>query len=467
MSQATLKIQTKPLPTSRLAVEIDVSAERCQASYEEAITRLSRSVKLAGFRKGKVPRAVLLQQVGSKSIKASALENLLSSVWKDAINQASIEPLCEPEINGGFEALLEDFNPNQPISLTFETDITPTPKLKSTKDLNAEAETIAFDPKKIDELIEQSRNQLATLVPIENRSAKKGDVAVVSFEGSYSDDGSPIEGGKAESMDVDLETGKMIPGFIEGIIGMSIGTEKKIECQFPDDYQDEKAQGRKANFTIKVKELKERELPELDDAFAKQASDQSNMNELRKELETRLKEDTSRRNKKNREDALLKALEEQLEVELPESLIQQEIRQLIEQTARQFAQQGMDVKSIFTPELVNSLMESSREEAKQNLRQAFALKALALAEGIQAEESDIENKYQEVKRELSAEKNIDTEKLRQAVTEDLLKEKLLEWLEQNSKVSEKPQEDRADKPKTEAKAKNNKPKSTSSKGSKT
>ncbi len=437
MSGVELKIKTNPKPKSRLEVEVEIPTERCQSSYDNALSRLSRAIKLPGFRKGKVPRAVLLQQIGLIRIRATALENLVEEIWREAIAQKSIEPLCEPEIKDGFESLLERFQPTEELTITFETDINPKPRLKATKGLSANAEIVKFDSSKVEDLIEDSRKQLATLVPVEDRPAQIGDIAVISFHGTFSDDGSAIEGGSAESMDIDLEKDRMIPGFIEGIIGMNINDKQSIDCEFPKDYSQESARGRKASFDITLKELKTRELPALNDSFAKQAGDKENMEDLRKDLTKRLQEDADRRTKRNRQEAILDSLINELEVELPETLIQQEVRSIIEQTASNFAQQGMDIKSTFTNDLVKSLMESSRGEAEKNLKQNLALKALSDAESIKPEDSEVEEKYQEVKKQLSQENNIDQQKLRQAVLDDLMKEQLLEWLEENNTILEK------------------------------
>ncbi len=434
MSAITLKVTTKTRPNSRIAVSIEVPVERCKAGYEAAISRLSRSIKIPGFRKGKVPRAVILQQIGVARIRATALEALIDGVWKEALKQESIEPLCEPELEGGFESLFDLFTPDSGLSLTLETDISPNPILKQTKGLKAEADAITFDPAKVDELIEESRKQLATLVPVENRKAKMGDVAVLSFQGKFKDDDSDIEGGSAESMDIDLEAGRMIPGFIEGIVDMGISDTKTIECEFPNDYSEEKARGRKASFHVTLNDLKTRELPNLDDAFAKQASDKENLAEMRKDLETRLKDDAERRNQNNKQEALLKSLVKELEVELPKSLIDQEVRNIVEQTASRFAQQGIDVKSMFTEELVKSLMDSSREEAENNIRQNLAIKKLAEMEAITVEGKEAEKKLKELNKQLTGEKNINQQRLQQIVEEDLLQEKVFLWLKENNTV---------------------------------
>ena len=437
MSAATLKVTTEARPSSRLAVTVTVPGERCKTSYEDAIKSLSRTINLPGFRKGKVPRTVLVQQLGALRIRATALESLVDGVWRDAIQQEKLEPLSQPELSDGFDKLLDGFQPGEELTFTLETDVAPTPKLKSTKGLKAEFEAVSYDATQVDAMLEDSRKQLATVVPVEGRAAEKGDIAVLGFKGTYSDDGSEIEGGSADSMDVDLEHGRMIPGFIEGVIGMSIGDSKTVDCQFPEDYPKDDARGRKASFEIELKDLKTRELPELDDAFAKQASEQETLADLRKDLEQRLKDDAERRQTSNRRDALVAALVEQLEVELPEALIQQESRNLLEQTAAQFAQQGMDVKSLFTPELVRNLMQRSRPEAEERLRRSFALTALAEAEDIKVEEPAVEAKLEEVRKELSADAKIDPQRLRQAVMDDLIQEQLMSWLEENSTLTER------------------------------
>ena len=434
---SSLTVKTSPRPGSRVALELGVPAEHSSAAYERAVESLSRSIRLPGFRKGKVPRPVLLQQIGPLRIRATALEDLVDSAYREALQQENVAAIGRPELSEGFEAVLERFEPGQSLNFTLELDVEPSPKLKSTKGLKAEAEAVVFDPAQVDALLDQSRRQLATLVPVDNRPAQSGDVAVLSFSGIYADSEEPISGGSGDSMEVELEEGRMIPGFVEGVIGMSAGDTKTIDCQFPESYQQEEAAGRQARFEITLKELKGRELPDLDDAFAQQASDKQTLAELRSELETRLKDDAERRAKANRHNALVEALVQELEVELPETLVQQEIRNLIEQTAGQIAQQGMDVKKLFTPDLVRSLMDTSRPEAEERLKRTLALKALAEAEGISVEDQALDAKVKEISRGLSQQGNIDPERLRQAVAEDLLKEELLNWLEANSTITEK------------------------------
>jgi trigger factor len=440
-----LKVTATPRPGSRVALEVAIPGSRSQASYEAAVDKLSRSVRLPGFRKGKVPRPVLLQQIGPLRVRATALEDLVDTACRDALEIEKVAAISRPELSEGFELVLERFEPGSDLTITLELDVEPTPTLRQTKDLSAEAEEVAFDPARVDELIEQSRRQLATLVPVDDRPAASGDVAVLSFKGVYTDSGEEIEGGSSDASEVELEEGRMIPGFVEGVIGMAVGDTKTVDCQFPESYPQEDAAGRSARFEITLKDLKSRELPALDDAFAQQASDKQTLAELREDLETRLKEDSARRDRSARHEALLDALVEQLEVELPESLVQQEVRTLIEQTAGQIAQQGMDVKKLFTPDLVRSLMDTSRPEAEKRLRRSLALQALAAAEAIEVSDDELEAKVKEVRQSLSQEGTqeaaIDSQRLRQVVADDLLRDKLLAWLEENSTISAKPPAD--------------------------
>ncbi|MFM7087788.1 MAG: trigger factor [Cyanobium sp.] len=437
-SADALQVSTSPRPGSRLAVEVAVPGSRCRASYEAALDQLSRTAKLPGFRKGKVPRPVLLQQIGPLRLRATALEELVDSCFRDAVRQEEIRALGNPALEGGFEAVLERFEPGRDLSFTLEIDVEPTPSLRSTRGLEAEAEAVVFDPAVVDERLSEAQRRLATLVPVEDRPAAAGDVAEVSFQGTYGDSGEPIEGGSSDGLEVELEEGRMIPGFVEGILGMAVGETRTVSCRFPDTYANEEAAGREASFSITLIELKARELPPLDDSFAQQASDRQTIAELRSDLETRLREDAERQHRSNRREALVETLVEQLEVELPESMVQEEIRALIEQTAAQLAQQGMDVRRLFTPDLVRSLRDTSRGEAEKRLRRNLALQALAEAEAITVSEEEIEAKVREVRRELSdSAGRIDAQRLQAAVADDLLQDKLIDWLEANSTIRDK------------------------------
>ena len=438
MSKNSLIVKTNSRPKSRIAIELEIPSSRCKDGVDEALKTISRSAKIPGFRVGKIPKQVLIQRIGITQLYASALEKIIDKAWNEALQKESIEPLCEPELINGFEKLLESFNPDKDLKLVLETDIAPELKLKKTKGLKVEVNKSDFDPKSVDEALEKSRHQMANIIPVENRPARLGDIAVVSFNGIYKKSKEKIEGGSSDSMDLELEKNKMIPGFVEGIVGMEINESKKLNLKFPDDYPHDESKGKEAIFEVKVKDLKTKELPELNDNFAKQSGNKETLKELREEIEGQLKLNLENTRKNIQKEALIDSLANELEVEIPKSMIDMEVRNSIEQTAQRFAQQGLDVKSTFTPELIKSLAESSRPEAEKNLKRDLALKALAEEEKISVSDKEIDLKIESYKEEINnSPKKIDISKFREILKSDLIKEKSVSWLEENSEIIQK------------------------------
>ena len=438
MTKEALIVKTTSLPQSRIALELEIPSETCKSCINETINSISRSAKIPGFRLGKIPKQVLIQRIGIAQLHASALEKIIDKSWNEALKIKSIEPLSEPELVDGFESLLKKFSPEKSLKVTLHTDVAPELKLKKSKGLKVEISKSKFDPKSIDEALEKSRNQFATIVPINNRPAKLGDIAVVSFKGKYKDSNKAIDGGSSESMDLELEKNKMIPGFVEGIVGMKIEDTKTLKLKFPDDYSHEDSRGKDAIFEVHLKDLKEKELPELNDDFAKQSGNKESLKELKVDIEKQLKDNFERTQKDIKIEALMDALSNELDAEIPKSMIDLEVRNNIEQTAQRFAQQGLDVKSTFTPELVKSLAESTRPQAEKNVQRNLALKALSEKENITIEQEAIDTKMKEYGDAISkSSKQIDIQKLTDIVRNDLLKEKLINWLEENSEVKEK------------------------------
>merc|ERR1712078_953316 len=204
------------------------------------------------------------------------------------------------------------------------------------------------------------------------------------------------------------------------------------------DYAHEESRGQEAIFEIHLKDLKTKELPELNDEFAKQSGNHKTLKDFKKDLELQLRDNFEKTQKNMKIEALIDALSKELEVEIPKSMIDLEVQHNIEQTAQRFAQQGLDVKSTFTPELIKSLAESSRPQAEKNVQRNLALKALSEKENIDVEKDEIDLKMKDYEDAISqSSKQIDIKKLTEVISNDLLKEKLIIWLEENSEVKEK------------------------------
>nr|YP_002049087.1 trigger factor [Paulinella chromatophora]ACB42877.1 trigger factor [Paulinella chromatophora] len=428
-----LRIKASKRPHSRIALELTIPAKRCQVDYNAAIEKLSLNLIIPGFRKNKIPRSVMIKQIGLEKIYTVALESLIESVYIEVLDQESIEAIGQPELNKSFDRLLECFNPSSDIIVILETDVLPKPILKKTKELIAIVQPLDPDIFNIDELLEQSRKRLTTSKLVKNRPARSGDISVINFTGSYKDNREIIH---SDNVEINLEDHYMLTGLTEGIIGMRINEKKDIECQFSESHVKKDTLGRKAIFNVTLKQLKVRENPTLNDAFAKQVSESLTLLELQSELKIHVKKEIDLHTQFNRQEALVKALIEQLELEIPETLIQQEIYYLIEQTARKLAQKGTDVKRLFTPELVRSLMNTSRVEAEKNLRRSLALKTLAEVEKIVVSANEINEKINQISEIGNNPELLNNHEIRHAVLDDLLQDKLLDWLELNSKVKE-------------------------------
>ena len=260
-----MKITQEKLPASQIGLEIEISAESSQNTYEKVVRNLARSSNIPGFRKGKVPRQILLQRVGKERIKAAALEELIQNSIEKAIEQESIDSLGNYQLRSNFEELIEQYKPGEVLTFSASVDVPPTVAVGDYQGLTIKAEEITYDPAQVDKVLEQRREEHATLVPVEDRPAQMGDIIVIDFAGRFADTeaeaGAAIPGAQAEDFQVDLAEGKFIEGLLEGVVGMKPEETKEIAVTFPSDYQKEDLAGKGAVFTVTLKEIKEKELP--------------------------------------------------------------------------------------------------------------------------------------------------------------------------------------------------------------
>ncbi|TGH20398.1 MAG: trigger factor [Aphanocapsa feldmannii 277cI] len=427
MATTALQVKASPRPNSRVVLEVEVPGDCSKAAYDATVNKLCRTVKLPGFRKGRVPRPLLIQ-------RATALEDLMEDAVRDAIRRDDLHLIGQPVLKDAFDDLLGRFRPGESLSFSLESDVRPTPRLKRYTGLTARADSVTYDPARLDDLLERRRLRLSTFVPVEDRAAAIDDMVVLKCEAHYSDDGSAIEGGSSDSVEVILIRDKSIPGFVDGVVGMKPGDSRTVECTIPADHGDEEARGRKAVFQLELLELKSRELPTLDDAFARQCSDQETLAALRQELEQQLKDEAEQGTIDQRHEALLEALTAELEVEIPEVMVRQEFSRMLQETVAELGPQDMDLRKVLTDEKVEHLFETGRPEAVEQLRHRLALQALITAEGISVDDDDVEEKVRQALETFTGSGDVDMEKLRERVREDMLNAKALTWLDENNSV---------------------------------
>lgn len=432
-----MKVTQETLPDSQIGLEIEVPGDITKQTYEQMLRKYMQSANIPGFRKGKVPRPVLIQRLGPQRLKASALEELVQNIIEKAIKAEKIEAIGNYQLVSSFEALIDQFEPGQPITLSASVDVPPRITLADYTDLSVQAEEIKYDPERVTETLEKYRENLATLVPVEDRTAQEGDVAVVDFVGKVTEAGQEpeeFEGGSAEEFQVEIKEGRFIPGFVEGIVGMNLEETKDVPVTFPESYPQAELAGKPAVFTITLNDLKERELPDLDDDFAEEVSEFETLDELKASLETRYQEEADNKTKANTHEALLDVLAEQMEAEIPKTLVQREVDHLVTQTVMQFANQGIDVNKFLTRELVQNLRENAQGEAVERLKRTLALGEVAKQESISVEEDAVNAKIAEIMADVEDPDNVDQDRLQQAVHEDLLKEQILGWLSEKATI---------------------------------
>ncbi|MBD2449547.1 trigger factor [Nostoc sp. FACHB-152] len=436
-----MKVTQEKLPASQIGLEIEITPEITKQTYEQVIKNLSSTVNIPGFRKGKVPRQILLQRLGITRIKATALEELIQDGIQQAVKQEDIQAIGQPQLRSSFDDLINNYEPGKPLTFSAAVDVEPEINLTQYTGLQAQAEEVKYDPAQVDSVLEKERQEMATLIPVEGRAAQIGDVAVVDFKGviakAEGDDPdaepTPIPGGEASDFQVELQEDKFIPGFVTGIIGMNPGETKEISAQFPDPYVNQELAGKPAIFTVTLKELKEKELPELDDDFAQDVSDFETLEELRKSLEERYQKEAEDKTKINKQEALLAELVKHVEIDLPGTLIDQEVDAMLTQTAMRLSQQGLDVKKLFTQDIIPQLRERSRPEAIERLKRSLALREIGKRESITVTPEELQARITELLQQY-AEEDIDEDRLRSMVENEMLTEKIIDWILEKSSV---------------------------------
>ena len=432
-----MKVTQEVLPDSQVGLEIEIPADLSQKTYDQVLRKYMRTANIPGFRKGKVPRQVFLQRVGAEQFKAAVLEELVQNAVDKAIEQEEIDAIGNFQLKSPFEELVSQYQPGQTLTISAAVDVPPRVTLQEYKGLSVQAEEIKPDPERLTQTLGQYQNNLATLVPIEDRPAQMGDVVVVDFVGKVKNEEGELEefqGGSASDFQVELDEGRFIPGFVEGIAGMNLEESKDLEVEFPEDYSQEELAGEPAVFSITLKEIKEKELPDLDDDFAQEISEFETIEELKTSLQERYEEEAAEKTKVNKHTALLDALVEKLEAEIPETLVQKETDFLLQQSLMQLSRQGIDLSKILTQDMVAGMRDRTRPDAVERIRRTLALGEVAKQEAIKVDDDALQAKIDETMKAIEDPSQIDPDRLREVLHEELLQDKILDWLESEGQV---------------------------------
>lgn len=436
-----MKVTQEKLPGSQVNLSIELPANLTQSAYEQVLQKLSKQVRISGFRPGKVPRKILIQQLGMPMIKARAVEALLEQNVSKAFREADVRPIGQYDVNPGFDDLVGSFEPNQPFSFSVIVDVVPSITLGEYKGFTVQAESVPYDPSQVDNLIAHYRKQASTLLPVEEpRPAKIGDVAVLDYAGFFVLDQDEPEGSEPESIpdaqgkdaQVDLEEGNFIPGFVDGIIGMMPGETRDVSATFPESYPSAELAGRAAIFQVTLKELKLRELPALDDDFAQRISQYQTYEELLAGLETRYRREAEEKEHANKVNACIQKLVDGVEAEFPQSLVDEQATILLRQMFSEF-QQGLDFRQL-DKDLVSRLRQAVEPDAVNELKRSFGLMQLAKAENINVEDDAVQAQIQGILSTIDKPHKVDKERLKTIAYDEMLQEACTQWLLEHNTI---------------------------------
>ncbi|KAF5039965.1 Trigger factor [anaerobic digester metagenome] len=434
-------VSSKKVETNRAELTVEVKGEQFAQAVEAAYRKNMKSITVPGFRKGKAPRAMVEKLYGKGMFLDDAMNALYPAAYSEAVDEAGITPVDSAEV----EVLSADEE-----GFTFKATVTtrPVAALGKYKGLSAEKMVSPVTDEQIDEQIAQMREKYARVITVEGRAAQDGDIAEIDFEGFA--DGVPFEGGKGEKYPLTLGSGSFIPGFEEQVVGKNIGDEFDVNVTFPEQYGESSLAGKPAVFKVKLNALKARELPEVDDEFAKDISEFDTIGAYKEDIRKRLTESAESKAEAEVENKLLEQVVADMTVEIPDCMIESRINELVQDFGMRMSQQGLSLKDFmhYTGETEEKFRESFRTQAENQVKTRLAMEAIAAAENITPDEKDIADEYQK----LAEQYHVDVEKIRGAINEkelvgDIACRKALELISASAVVTtvEAPKTD--DKPK--------------------
>src|SRR3954465_879524 len=378
-----VKTKTSDLGDSRVRVEVEVEPAAVDKALSQAAASLGRDLKIPGFRKGKGPPQVVLQRVGRDAVLDEAVRNALPDWYEEAIGDARLHTVGDPSVDLGD---LPD--KGSPLEFSIEVGVRPAATLGDYKDLEVGRREPEVKDEDVDAEIEQLREKSAALENVE-RPAKKGDFVVIDFLGKV--DGEPFEGGEARGYLLELGSNRLVEGFEEQLGGAAAGDDRQATAPLPEDSRAEALAGKEATFDVTVKEVKEKQLPELDDEFATEAGGFDSLEELRSDIETRLRESQERMIDTEFREAVVDAAVAEAEIDVPHDLVHAKAHEMWHQTERRLRAQGLDPERYLqlTGKDAHDLIDESEPEAEKALKREAVLAAVVEAENIEVTDEEL------------------------------------------------------------------------------
>lgn len=438
-----MSVKTEQVEKNLVKLTFEVSVEDFAQAMNKAYAKNSKKYSVPGFRKGKVPRAIIEKYYTEAVFYDDAINMVLPEAYEAALTESGVEAAARPEID------VEEIKKGEPV--VFTALITTKPEVTLGEYVGIKVNKIEHNvtEEDVEKEVTAAQNKNARLIPVEDKAAEAGNIVTIDFVGSV--DGVEFEGGKGENYDLELGSNTFIPGFEDQLIGKKLGEDVDVNVSFPEEYHAPDLAGKPALFKVKIKEIKARELPELNDDFASEVSEFETMEEYRKSIRERLEKAAEEKVKTETENAVIEKTVEACEVEVPEAMINEQAERMLQDFAQRLQYQGMDINTYmqYTGGTVESFKESMKPQAEKQLKTTLVLEAIAKAENIEITDEEVGDKIAEMAKQY----NMEADKLRELMQEsdieglknELAMNKVIDMLVNKAKVS-KP---RGRKPKAE------------------
>ncbi len=396
-----MSLQVEKLEGNMAKLTIEASAEDFEKAVDKAYQKSKNKLSVPGFRKGKVPRKMIEKMYGNTVFYEEAANILIPSAYAKAIDECTEEVVSQPKIE------VVQVEAGKPFIFTAEVALKPEITLGAYKSVEIEKADTTVTEEEIDEAVNRERESNARTISVEDRAVQDGDMVVLDFEGFM--DGATFEGGKGENYSLTIGSGTFIPGFEEQLIGAEIDKEITVNVTFPEDYHAEELKGKNAEFKCTIKEIKEKELPELDDEFASDVSEFDTMEEYREDLKKQLTKQKEETAEEEKGDKVVDAIIASSQMDIPEAMIETQQRQMAEDFARRIQMQGLSFEQYlqFTGLTRADFMEQMKPQTLKRIQSRLVLCAIAKAENIEATEEE----YQEEIKKMADSYHMSVEEL--------------------------------------------------------
>lgn len=377
-----MKVNAEKINKHTMVLEIEADVADVNKAFSRAFQKLAEKVNIPGFRKGKAPRKIIETRIGMDAIKEEALDLLLPETYGPALDEAKIVPVDRPKID------IVQMEENKPLIYKATVICKPEVQLGEYKGVKVEKPAYDVSDKMVEEQLAGLQQRHAKMVVAEGAKLTQGDFAIIDFEGFL--DGEPFKGGKGEGHPLELGSGSFIPGFEDQLIGAKAGDELTVKVTFPVDYMPELA-GKDAEFKVIVKDVKRKELPELDDDFAKEASEFSTIEELKADTRNKLEVSAKARAEREYNDNIMKQVVANASVEIPEILVEQRSAKMVSEFAANLQQRGLSIEQYleYAKTTASALKETYRIPAEESVKTDLVLEAVAKAENIEVIDADV------------------------------------------------------------------------------